>query len=129
MIKINMQTRCVALTVACLLLAGSALANTVTVKNLNDSGTDSLREAIAATGNGGTINFLAGLTGTISLTSGELGIGRNVTITGPGATSLSVSGWADGPSPSRVFNIQSSATVTISGLTITDGWVEPDADR
>jgi hypothetical protein len=78
----------VVLAAACLLLAGPALANTVTVTTLEDTHVDgqtTLREAISQTGPGGTIIFQAGLTGPIKLTSGQLVIGRNVTITGPGA--------------------------------------------
>jgi hypothetical protein len=106
------------LTVACLLMTGSALANTVTVTSLADSGPGTLRAALASTGPGGAIVFQPGLTGTITLTSGELDIGRNLTITGPGATSLAISG----NNNSRVFNISfSNATVSISGLTISAG--------
>ncbi len=60
--------------------------------NLNDSGVGSLRAAVVASGVGDTINFAAGLTGTITLTTGELSIGVNLTITGSGAKSLTVSG-------------------------------------
>lgn len=100
-----------------LLLAHSSLATTVT--NLADSGPGTLRAAIAATPSGGAINFQAGLTGAITLASGELDIGHNLTIAGPGATNLSVSG----NNSSRVFNI-TSGTVNISGLTITGGAVQ-----
>jgi hypothetical protein len=55
--------------------------------------------------------------GSIVLTNGELVIGRNLRITGPGATNLSVS--AGGLS--RVFEIPQNTTVNISGLTICDG--------
>ena len=65
---------------------------TFVVTNLNDSGPGSLRQAIlSANANSpaaDTINFQAGLTGTITLTSGELAITDSVTINGPG---LSVS--------------------------------------
>jgi hypothetical protein len=51
------------------------------------------------------------------LTSGELAIGRNLTFIGPGANLLTVSG----NHASRVFNISSGITVSISYLTIRDG--------
>jgi hypothetical protein len=102
-----------------LLLAHSALANTITVTNLADSGPGTLRAAIPATSAGGTINFQAGLMGTITLTSGELDINHNLTITGPGTTNLTV----NGNNSSRVFNI-TNTTVSISGLTITGGAVQ-----
>ncbi len=58
-----------------------------------------------------------GLHGTITLTNGELPISHSVTIEGPGANTLSVSG----NDASRVFDVSGSASVAISGLTITDG--------
>jgi hypothetical protein len=100
-----------------LLMAGSSPANTVTVTNLADSGPGSLRNAIADTAANGAINFQAGLTGTMTLTGGELDIGRNLTITGPNAGDLTIYGNTNG----RVFNILANATVNISGLTISGG--------
>ena len=107
---------CALLAAACLLLAGSAVANTVPVTNLNDSGPGSLRQVITEVAPGGTVD-LTGLAGTIALTSGELDIGSDLTITGPGAKILAISG----NNSSRVFNV--SANVNISGLTITAGLV------
>src|SRR4051794_29762912 len=50
-----------------------------------DSGPGSLRNAIEASGDGDTIYFVSALNGqTINLTSGELAINANITITGPG---------------------------------------------
>src|SRR5262249_54393022 len=63
-----------------------------TVINLNDAGTGSLRDAIAITPPGGTVDFQAGLTGTILLITGELAITKNLTIAGPGADVITVSG-------------------------------------
>jgi hypothetical protein len=92
-----------------------------TVTNLKDSGTGSLRDAIAKTPDGGTVDFQPGLWGTISLTS-ELAIKKDLTIEGPGAGVIMVSG----KSASRVFNI-ANFTVTISGLTVADGMVRDDS--
>lgn len=55
----------------------------VTVINLTDSGPGSVRQAIADTPAGGTIDFA--VTGTIVLTSGQLVITNDLTINGPGA--------------------------------------------
>ena len=79
--------------IAALLLAAttmSARAATITVTNTNDSGPGSLRQALANANNGDTINFA--VTGAISLTSGGLGITKNVTISGPGFAQLAVGG-------------------------------------
>jgi hypothetical protein len=72
--------------------ARSAYTNTITVINTNDSGPGSLRQALADANNGDTINFDPALNGqTILLTSVELAIAKNVTISGPSANLLAVS--------------------------------------
>ncbi len=96
-------------------LEDRSLPSTFTVMNLNDSGSNSLRAAIASGDT--TIDFAHGLHGTITLTSGDLPISDSVTIDGPGANKLSVSG----NDASRIFDISGSASVTIDGLTLTDG--------
>ncbi len=65
-----------------------------------------------------TIEFAHGLSGTIKLTSGELLISDSVTIDGPSAKHLAVSG----NNASRVIEIATGFDVTISGLTITHGY-------
>jgi len=58
---------------------------------------------------------------TITLTSGDLEISKDVTITGPGADLLTVErSTASGTPQFRIFTIL-SGTVTISGLTVTNG--------
>ena len=95
-----------------------ALLSTLVVANTNDSGPGSLRQAVADAPSGSTILFANSLKGeTITLTSGVLSINQNLNIDGPGAAKLAVSGGG----ASQVFDIGSSANVTISGLTITDG--------
>ena len=99
-----------------LLIALPVKAGDVIVFNTNDSGGGSLREAIATAGDGDTILFDSSLKGqTISLTSGELLITKNLTISGPGANLLAISG----NNASRVFYITSM--VTISGVMIKEG--------
>ena len=101
----------------------SAHAATFTVSNLNDSGPGSLRQAIEdanAAAGADVIDFQAGLTGTIALTTGQLEVSDSVDIQGPGAASLAVSG----NGASRVFYLYNGSAlidVTISGLTITGG--------
>jgi len=91
--------------------------DTLFVTNLNSSGAGSLRQAIADVPSGGEIRFQAGLQGTISTTEGTLVLNKNLTITGPGAPLISVSG----NEQRRVFTINSGAQVKLSGLTITQG--------
>jgi hypothetical protein len=109
-----------------LALAGSnppvAHAATLTVSNMNDNGAGSLRQAIADAASGDIITFAPGLTGTITLTSGELLINKDLTIIGPGAASLAISG----NDVSRVFDIASGVTVSIYGVTIRDGHTSND---
>ncbi|MCX6925361.1 MAG: CSLREA domain-containing protein, partial [Verrucomicrobia bacterium] len=86
------------------------------VTTLDDNGPGSLRQAIADAAPGDTIDFA--VTGTITLTSGELVITDDLTVMGPGVTNVTVSG----NNASRVFNITSpSATAAISALTIANG--------
>jgi len=88
------------------------------VTNARDSGTGSLRQALIDASDGDTIRFDPSLNGrTIILTSGELSVNKNVTISGPGAGQLSVSGNAAG----RVFYISAGKTVAVSGLNILNG--------
>src|SRR5262249_11227443 len=102
-------------------LEDRAVPSTFTVGNLGDSDLGSLRAAIAdanATPGAGLIRFApAARGGTITLTSGELSITDNLTIDGPGAGRLAVSG----NDASRVFRIDTGVAVSIDGLTVTRG--------
>src|SRR4051812_19369644 len=69
----------------------AARAAFITVTNTNDSGAGSLRQALLSAAPDNTINFAANVKGTIKLTS-TLTITRNVTISGPGAVTLRLSG-------------------------------------
>lgn len=98
--------------------ATEAHAATYTVSNLNDSGAGSLRQAIQkanAKFDADTIVFASNVRGTIALAS-ELTLSEGVTITGPGAKVLTLSG----QHKTRLFNVSNSIS-TISGLTLTQG--------
>jgi len=101
------------------------LSTTFTVSNLDDQGPGSLRQAISNandTTGADVISFARKLHGTIKLTSAqELKITDSLTITGPGANNLIISGNNTGNNTSRVFEIGSGATVTFTNLTIANG--------
>jgi hypothetical protein len=90
-----------------------------------DSGVGSLRQAIADACDGSTVTFdMSQVTSPITLTSAELLINKNLTITGPGANLLTVQRSTAGGTPNfRVFNIQGGNTVSITDLTIANGKV------
>ncbi|HVT26521.1 MAG TPA: hypothetical protein VHE81_00750, partial [Lacipirellulaceae bacterium] len=98
-----------------------------TVTNLTDAPVapaGSLRDAINqanASAGADSIQFAAGLTGTLNLAAGagNLDITDPVTINGPGAANLTIDATA---AVSRIFNIEDTAgNVAISGLTLTKG--------
>jgi hypothetical protein len=99
-----------------------ALPSTLNVTNLGDGGKGSLRFEIAAAHSGDTIVFDKKLDGgTITLWSDrELLIGKNLTIRGPGAGLLTITSDPNIINTTRIFEID-SATVTLSGLTISNG--------
>ena len=103
------------------LIALSTQAATITVINTNDSGAGSLRQALADTIDGDTIDFA--VTGTITLTTDELLLDKSITISGPGSDNLTV----DGNHASRVFHVSSGVTATVAGLSITNGGEVPGA--
>jgi CSLREA domain-containing protein len=109
-----------ALCAAALLLLGAgrgAGAATLTVTNLADNGPGTLRQHIADTSPGDIIDFA--VTGTITLTSGELVIHTNLTIQGPGATKLTIS--RDSAAPQFGVLVVSNGVVRFAGLTIRGG--------
>jgi hypothetical protein len=99
---------------------GAVQSNYVQVTNTNDSGAGSLRAAITAadaTSYGGDINIASGVTGTITLASALPGVTRSLAIVGPGAGTLTISG----NGAYQIFNLSSSSTMFIMGLTLANG--------
>ena len=107
-------------------LEDRALLTTFSVLNLADSGTGSLRAAVlAAEANPGAdvIQFAKAVQGTITLTTGELLVSTDLSIKGPGANRVTISG----NDASRVFHVLGGAddatkiNVSISDLKVTHG--------
>jgi predicted outer membrane repeat protein len=108
---------------ALVLAPQAGAATTYTVTTTADSGVGSLRQAIDdANNNPGAdiIVFDASSAGTITLTTGDVDIADDVTITGLGAADSIISG---NNNSSIFFMYDSGAmlTISISALTLTDG--------
>jgi len=113
------------------LISLPASAATFTVNSLDDNGvgdcdgiTCTLRDALSESvtdGEPSVIDFAPGLSGVITLQQGELHVvGADLDIQGPGPELITVSG----NNASRVFHFNNSAsTMSLSGLTITDGYI------
>ncbi|MGA2233457.1 MAG: choice-of-anchor Q domain-containing protein, partial [Tepidisphaeraceae bacterium] len=94
---------------------------TIPVTTAADSGSGSLRAAVAQANNDGndTITFSPSLSGqTIMLSSGDLELEKSVTIVGLGANHLTI----NGNSASNIFTVDSGVTATIAGLTLSGGY-------
>src|SRR3990167_2405874 len=93
---------------------------TLTVTNNFDSGVGSLRNAISSATSGDTITFNADMT--VTLTSGQLVLNKNLTIDGDRDDNGTADVTIDANHNSRVFTM-TSGTVTLDGLVITKGLV------
>jgi beta-glucanase (GH16 family) len=92
---------------------------TVTVTSTADDGVGSLRSALGAVCTGGSVSFDPALAGqTISLLSGPLTLGKNVTIDASAAPGLTISG----NDSVRVFEVNAGTTATVSNLTVANGY-------
>ena len=95
----------------------------ITVINTNDSGPGSLRQALADADDGDNITFATGLHGqTVTLTSAELVIDKNITINGPSSNTVTIAGSFSNP-PFRIFHVMPGHNVAIQSLTISGGSV------
>jgi predicted outer membrane repeat protein len=107
--------------IALLSIAAAAQAVAITVTNTSDGAAPgpagSLRKAINDAAAGDTIDFAVPVPGGITLTAGQLVIAKSVTIVGPGARNLTISG----NNASGIFEVAAGVTMNISGLTLTGG--------
>ncbi len=118
----------IGLVLVLLVFAGDLRAANYTVSSLGDTGAGTLREAITqanGTPDNDVINF--SVNGTITLTSGQLSIANNgtLTINGNGASATVVSG----NNASRVFLVNSGANLTLNNLTVTAGRLTVSLDK
>jgi len=125
-VKKTFRTLLATLILLCLAAAtaGTALAATLTVTTNFDSAAGSLRTAIANALAGDTIVFATNLSGqTITLTSGQLLVGSNLTID---ASALSNRVVISANNASRVLMVTNNATVVLKSLGIYYGQVSND---
>ena len=102
---------------------GNVRASTILVTTTADSGAGSLRQALADASNGDTIEFNTALNGqTITLTSEELLINKDLTITGPGPDLLTVAKAPSQPPFITIFHVTPGHTVIMRGITIRGGY-------
>jgi predicted outer membrane repeat protein len=100
------------------ILVAPAQAATFDVNNTNDSGAGSLRQAILdANAAVGPDTIMFSVTGTITLASTLPSISEDVTIDGPGASSLTISG----NNAVRVMEVSAGATLDLEGVTVANG--------
>jgi predicted outer membrane repeat protein len=103
------------------LQGGACLSSSLVVTSTADSGAGTLRQALVDLCPDGVITFAPELTAsgpaTITLTSGELTVDKAVTIDGPGAAQLAISG----NRVTRILFIDIGARAKLAGLTLRDG--------
>ena len=100
--------------------------SSITVKNTDDNGPGSLREALRQVANGGEINFDLAYPDSIIVDS-QLVVQGSVFINGPGRDSLLISG--NNKCRIMYHNQPSMFTIIITGLTITNGFARLDSNN
>lgn len=107
-------------------IAPLAQAATLTVTNGNDSGSGSLRDRVAAANDGDTIVFAGGIN-TVTLDSGQIVVGKSITITGAPGTFTTIMRSSGASTRFRVLtvgpgaSISSRAAITLQNLVISGG--------
>jgi hypothetical protein len=98
---------------------GNRPATTITVTNGNDSGPGSLRQALADTNDGDTINFDPSVN-IVTLTTAELVITKSIIIS---ASPQMVTVRRSSQTEFRIFHVMPGHSVEIDGLTISGGHI------
>ncbi|MFC4822491.1 choice-of-anchor Q domain-containing protein [Dokdonella ginsengisoli] len=96
--------------------AAAALA----VGNCNDTGPGSLRETIAQAADGEVIDLRGLACSTITLTSGQIAVPRNVSILGPGPSALTLRA-GQAKYDNRIFNHTGGGSFIVQGVRLADG--------
>jgi hypothetical protein len=94
-----------------------AAAATDTVTNCGDSGAGSLPDVVQNAASGDTVTFALSPSCNLITLSSSVDIDTDLTITGPGANVLAVSGGTT----TGVFQVAAGVSTTIAGLTIENG--------
>jgi hypothetical protein len=104
---------------ALLATAQAAWADEHDVVNTNDTGAGSLRDALTAANADTTppVSIKITANGTLTLGSALPSISNDMTVNGPGESKFTI----DGAGSFQIFLIQAGTTVTIDGLTATNG--------
>src|SRR5215469_6483341 len=92
-------------------------AKGIVVTSTRDNGAGSLRDAVSVAQREATITFRLPKRAQIKLSNGPIIIAKDVTISGPGAASLIISG----QSKSEIFKVAPHTTAAIGGVTLTKG--------
>src|SRR5262245_22542279 len=84
----------------------------------NDGGYGSLRDIVRDLPSGGVVRFAPQVSGMLTLTLGELVIEKDLTIEGPGASTLSLNG-----NGRRLFRIEPGRRLALLGVALMNGRV------
>lgn len=95
---------------------GRRLMSVVPVTNTNDAGPGSLRQAILSAAVGDVIDA-TGISGTITLSTGQISVDNSVEINGPGEANLTI----DANHLSRVFTVNTGDTLIVHNITLANG--------
>lgn len=100
----------------------TSVSGTSQVSNLGDNGPGSLRSAMDQAP-AGTLIDLRGLSGVVTLTQGPLVVRRDITLLGPGARALAISGGG------VQTILENRAILETTGVTLRDRFGDPQKER